>query len=381
MRTFLACLATISVFAVSCAGGGGADDDGAVMTASGGAGAGAGTSVGQTGGGTQLGSGGTAAGGGSSSGSGGEGSNSATGGAGAGAPVFVCSEADKALTLALSGSPVAIPGVPKPAADNWFLEGPVWIDGSLDMSQIRDYGPLNPANILKYTPGGSFEQVVADAGTNGLALNGAGLLVAASHKEGGIVTFDTQAIAAAPLTLVNEFEGSRFNSPNDLTVRSDVTIYFTDPDWQCTGCGHQPGKGVYKLSPTGVVEKLTVLQDDPNGISLSPDEKTLYVGGISLASYPVMLDGSIGAGSVFGDNFFQRTDGLGIDCAGNVYATTGDAEVKVFASTGALLGTISAAGARNVAFGGVDNKTLFIVGAGTPGTAYSLDLNVPGYPY
>src|SRR5690606_1463852 len=210
----------------------------------------------------------------------GDGDVSGTGG-GSNGTAFTCPPGTESLVLDLAGKTATEIPAPSPPADNWFLEGPVWINGSLYMSQLRDYGPLNPAQILKYTPGGAFESLIPDVGTNGLAVNGAGKLVAASHAVGGIVTFDPANPSAPPVTVSATYDGSRFNSPNDLTIRSDGTIYFTDPDWQCQNCGHLPVKGVYRIPPGGASELLTVLQNDPNGIALSPDESVLYVGGNS----------------------------------------------------------------------------------------------------
>ena len=115
---------------------------------------------------------------------------------------FACPSGSEALVLDFAGKTAAnVPGVPAPAMDSWFLEGAVWIDGSLYMSQIRDYGPLNPAQILKYTPGGAFETFIPDIGTNGLAVNASGQIVAASHAVGGIVTLDPENPAAPPVTV------------------------------------------------------------------------------------------------------------------------------------------------------------------------------------
>jgi gluconolactonase len=250
------------------------------------------------------------------------------------------------------------------------------------MSQIRDYGPLNPAHILKYTPGGSVETFLADAGTNGIAINAAGLLVTANHAVGGLVTYDPNA-STQTTTIVDEYSGSRFNSPNDLTIRSDGMIFFTDPDWQCQGCDHQPVKGVYSVMPGGDAQLLTTSQDMPNGIALSPDEQTLYVGGSNLTSHTVNSNGTIGTGSGFGDGFFSSTDGLGMDCAGNVYVTTGSS-VKVFSPSGSDLGDISPPSGQNVtnvAFGGANNTTLYITGFGSPGSLSTVELDIPGYPY
>jgi gluconolactonase len=104
------------------------------------------------------------------------------------------------------------------------------------------------------------------------------------------------------------------------------------------------------------------------------------VGGNSLASYPVNGDGTIGAGAAFGEGFFGSTDGLGMDCAGNLYVTT-NGTVTVFSSAGANLGQIAADGVTNVAFGDQTSTTLYIVGFGSPGKLRSVQLNVPGFPY
>jgi gluconolactonase len=123
----------------------------------------------------------------------------------------------------------------------------------------------------------------------------------------------------------------------------------------------------------------------PNGVTLSPDEKTLYVGGSGLKKYAVMPDGSLGAASDFVAN--SGGDGMAVDCAGNVFVTGNNANtVRVYSPAGALLGTIQTANSgntTNVAFGGTDHKTLYITAQGTEGQrgVYSIALTVPGFPY
>ncbi|MEZ4302305.1 MAG: hypothetical protein R3B70_45680 [Polyangiaceae bacterium] len=79
---------------------------------------------------------------------------------------------------------------------------------------------------------GTVEIAFADAGANGLAIDGAGALFAAVHKDGSISRLDADDPAAAPVVVAGEYGGARFNSPNDLAIREDGNIYFTDPDWQ-----------------------------------------------------------------------------------------------------------------------------------------------------
>jgi gluconolactonase len=142
--------------------------------------------------------------------------------------------------------------------------------------------------------------------------------------------------------------------------------------------------GVFRVKD-GVVTLIDDTIRQPNGIELSPDGHTLYVGGNAtgkIYQYPVNADGSVGARRDFAA--LSGTDGGTIDCAGNVYqATYGDGKIHVFSPTGAALGTISAgANATNAAFGGPDRQTLFIT-SGSPANfgLYSVHLNVPGWPY
>ena len=317
--------------------------------------------------------------------SGGGGEDSAGGGEDTASQVepparFTCPEGSASLALDLSGAHAeAVAGVPTDGGSG-FLEGPVWHaeEGALFLSQIFFHGSPNEARLLRYAPAEGFAVSLDDAGTNGLALDEAGALVAASHKQTGIVRLDVAASSAE--VLVDRYDGARFNSPNDLTVAEDGTIYFTDPDWQCGGCAHQPVEGVYRLPPGGAPERLAeVTQDKPNGIALSPDGRTLYVGGSpQLTAHPVGEGGAVGAGQPLG---VYGTDGLGVDCAGNVYVTA-DGAVVVLDASGAELGRIAAAQATNVAFGGPENRTLYITGFGDEaGTLRQVTLNVPGYPY
>jgi gluconolactonase len=255
-------------------------------------------------------------------------------------------------------------------------------------------GPQNvqPSDILRFTPAtGTFATFVENAGSNGLAIGRDGTsVVAATHDQRSVSSYDLATGRRS--TIAANYQGHLFNSPNDVTVAANGTVYFTDPNFQR---GNRPdqmsGKtGVFRVT-NGVVALIDDTIRQPNGIELSPDGRTLYVGGNAsgkIYKYPVNADGSTGPRSDFAA--LDGTDGGTVDCAGNVYqATFGDGKIHVFSPAGRPLGTISAGrNATNVAFGDPDRKTLYIT-SGTPSSGgntgnfglYRIRLNVPGWPY
>jgi gluconolactonase len=265
---------------------------------------------------------------------------------------------------------------------NGTFEGPVWLAGSgaLLFSDITFTAPVNPAQLLKLVPPSTVTTLLADAGTNGLAVDGAGTVFGCSHKVQGIVKLD---LATATLTTVaDSVGGKKLNSPNDLAIRSDGVIYFTDPDFQLGNRTSETGKkGVYRAGPTGVVAVVDDTFTQPNGITLSPDETVLYVadyGANAVRTFAVAADGSTSGRKDFAS--VASPDGFGMDCAGNLYVASGSAgAIQVYAPSGTKLGSVAvAASLSNLAFGGADGQTLYI----TAGKAlYSLDLNLPGYYY
>jgi gluconolactonase len=260
-----------------------------------------------------------------------------------------------------------------------FLEGPVWVaaQGALFFSDMHMGGSGWPlSTIVRFTPPSDFQDFASDLGSNGIALTLGGDLLVATHDMQTLSIYD--ATDAQRTTLALTYMGDRFNSPNDLTVRADGTIYFTDPDWQLGGRASETEMtGVYRVPPGGEPQLVDGTLDRPNGIALSPDQQTLYVSsaGADLMAYPVAADGSTGTGSVLASP--GGSDGMAVDCAGNLYVTAGS--VRVFDPEGGELGSISVAEQpANVAFGGSDRRTLYI----TARTGlYAIELNVPGYPY
>jgi gluconolactonase len=278
-----------------------------------------------------------------------------------------------------------------------FLEGPTWdaATQTLLLSNMYDgTGPQNvqPSDILRYTPStGTFTTFVKNAGSNGLAISRDGTsVVAATHDQRSLSSYDLAT--GRRTTIAATYQGRMFNSPNDVTVAANGTAYFTDPNFQRANRPDQMSgrTGVFRVT-NGVVTLIDDTIRQPNGIELSPDGRTLYVGGNATGKiyrYPVNADGSTGQRSDFAS--LDGTDGGTVDCAGNLYqATFGAGKVHVYSPAGKLLGTISAGrNTTNVAFGGPDRRTLYIT-SGTPSAGgntgnfglYGIRLNVPGWPY
>ena len=265
-----------------------------------------------------------------------------------------------------------------------FLEGPVWFadPGALFFSDMDFSAPNDPplngpqAAMYRFAPPAAPEIFIENSSTNGLAIDAAGGLIAGTHDTRSITRFDlaTKQRTAA----VETYMGNRFNSPNDLTVRSDGNLYFTDPDWQLSpGTPSELPMAVYRVAPGGEVSVIDTLEK-PNGVTLTPDESTLYVGAIDgkIRRYALDASGAAGPAADFAD--VQGPDGMGVDCAGNLYVT-GNAGVTVLDPSGAVLGTITGTtSTTNVAFGGPERRTLYITAGDS---LYSIELGIPGYPY
>jgi gluconolactonase len=159
-------------------------------------------------------------------------------------------------------------------------------------------------------------------------------------------------------------------------------MYFTDPDYQLGNRTSETGKkGIYRVSPSGTVSVVDDTFNEPNGITLSPDETVLYVAdyaGNVVRTFAVAADGSTSGRKDFAS--VPSPDGFAMDCLGNLYVASGSpGTMEVYSPSGSKLGSVTvAASISNMAFGGADGKTLYI----TAGKAlYSLDMNLPGYYY
>jgi gluconolactonase len=185
--------------------------------------------------------------------------------------------------------------------------------------------------------------------------------------------------------LVGTWNGQRFSSPNDIAVRSDGTVYFTDPDYGLTLPGDREiaFNGVFRVPPGGaaVAEwQGTVGVNQPNGVVLSPDEQTLYVTDTHqgrLLAFDVAGDGSLSGLRVLRAGL-QIPDGMSVDVDGNVWIATWAPSLEVVTADGTPWGTVPLPqSGTNCAFGGADLRTLYV----TAGTGlFSLATTLPGLP-
>ncbi len=211
-----------------------------------------------------------------------------------------------------------------------------------------------------------------EPGSNGLVLDPQGRLVLCEHGDRRIAVLTEDG---GKRTLVDNYRGKRLNSPNDAVYMSNGDLYFTDPPYGLPRGWDDPRReldfcGVYRLSRDGELTLLTDQLPRPNGIALSPDEKTLYVAqsdpkAAIWMAYPVREDGSLGDGRVL----FDATgwvgkrpglpDGLAVDQQGNLWAT-GPGGVLILSPEGRLLGRLNTGQRTSNCTFGEDGKTLFI---------------------
>jgi len=262
-----------------------------------------------------------------------------------------------------------------------WSEGPVWVKrgGYLLFSDV-------PNNVVfRWDPGIGTSQHLfpsgytgeakrgGEPGSNGLTTDHQGRLVLAQHGDRQI---GRQEKNGNVKPLAQYFQFRRFNSPNDLVYHSNGDLYFTDPPYGLEKNNADPKKelnfnGVYRLTPKGDVTLVISDLTFPNGIALSPDERTLYVA-ISDPKRPVIMAYALDEqGKTWNSRvFFDAAplmagrkglpDGLKVDQQGNLWAT-GPGGVLVISSEGKHLGTINTGEATaNCAFGGKDGSMLYI---------------------
>jgi gluconolactonase len=236
-----------------------------------------------------------------------------------------------------------------------FTEGPVWRGSHLLFSDI----PNKRIVRWRRLPEGPELTTFATGMSNGLTLDRQGRVLAAEH-DGRRVS--RVADDGARTVLAEQFQGKRLNSPNDIVVKSDGSIYFTDPPYavQPSTPGvprpaswwtkpipgkEQPCHGVYRLAPDG---SLQLLVDDfalPNGLAFSPDESVLYIDDSAhkhIRAFDVRPDGTLTGSRILLDMASEDPgvpDGLKVDVRGNVFCT-GPGGVWVCRPDGALLGRI-----------------------------------------
>ncbi len=297
------------------------------------------------------------------------------------------------------GQPVRISG------QFLFTEGPVW-DPAKEVLYFTD---INASTIYQLTLPDTiapFLEPTQDA--NGLALDPQGRLIVAGFASRTIERVTGSSLQA----IATSYQGMPLNSPDDLIARSDGVIYFTDPTFGINGSQGLSKQtqdlsfeGVFRLTTDGTLHLEDQSMATPNGVELSPDERTLYVSFTTpgtIQQYSVADDGSLGSPESFASDV-PVADSMCVDAAGNLYvASLGG--VMVFDPSGGLLGsivcavpgvtpdgapTITAQIPTNCAFGGPDQKTLFITAraalGGTPvagnASLFRVDnMPIPGLP-
>lgn len=266
--------------------------------------------------------------------------------------------------------------VKKLAGNFKFTEGPAWSPaGFLVFSDI-------PANTLyRWLPGGEIEIFRTPSGhANGNAFDRQGRLVSCEHDR-RVSRLEKDGTSTC---LADRFDGKRFNSPNDLAIKSDGAIYFTDPPYGLEKADVRDLDfcGVFRIAPDGTVTLLAKDFIKPNGLAFSPDEKLLYVDDTErreVRVFDVQPNGALANGRLFAgmkDPANQDgPDGMRVDSTGNLWCT-GAGGVWVFTPAGKLLGVLATPEEpANLAFGRNNRHTLFI----TARTGlYSIETKVAG---
>jgi gluconolactonase len=243
-----------------------------------------------------------------------------------------------------------------------FTEGP-----AADVKGNVYFTDIPKERIHKIDKDGKLSVFTDKSGhANGLMFNAKGELVAC-EMDGALVAWDVAKNTRR--VIADKYMGKRFNAPNDLVVDREGGIYFTDPIFRAPKPLPQDKLAVYYISSKGEVTRLVDNLPNPNGVILSPDEKTLYVipsGQADMMAYPVEGPGKIGKGKVFctlkqpEGKKGTGGDGLTVDTKGNLYITSG-LGLQVFDPSGKALGIIAFPEVpANVTFGGPDLKTLYV---------------------
>ena len=269
-----------------------------------------------------------------------------------------------------------------------WAEGPVWARNSRG-EEFLLFSDIPPNKIFKWSEAGGLEEFLhpsgytgtvprgGEPGSNGLLIDNQGRLILCQHGDRRIARLGISLSNPRPVyeTIVEKYKGKRFNSPNDACFSKSGDLYFTDPPYGLEKRLNDPKKelsfqGVFLLRRGGELVLLTEQIAFPNGIALSPDEKTLYVAesgpNTRIHAFNVKPDGTIENGRLFFNPATLKAagkkggcDGLKLDTQGNLFAT-GPGGVMVLSPAGKLLGLVST-GTRiaNVGWGD-DGRTLYL---------------------
>ncbi len=295
---------------------------------------------------------------------------------------FVTTEIDK-VDPALDR--IVSPGtrLEKLAGGFLFTEGPVWVPAMAAIPGHLLFSDPNNNTIYRWSQEGQVSVFRTKSGysgfnigeyhqpgSNGLTLDRQGRITINQHGNRRVIRVEPRGNVTV---LADRYDGKRLNSPNDLVYRSDGALYFTDPPFGLPKVFDDPRKelpysGVYCVKD-GVVTLVSADLDAPNGIALSPDEKTLYVNNWNekrkvILRYDVHPNCTLANGRLFFDMTNapgnDALDGLKVDQEGNVYST-GPGGLWIISPEGKHLGLITGPeDPHNMAWGDDDGKTLYI---------------------
>lgn len=279
-----------------------------------------------------------------------------------------------------------------------FTEGPVWHpDGYLlfsdpNTNSIYRYNPKNH-NVTVYMSHSGYTGAdigeYHQPGSNGLTIDKEGRLIIDQHGNRRVIRIEKKG----PITvLADKIDGKRFNSPNDVVLKSDGAIYFTDPPYGLPGFYNDKNKeldyqGVFMIR-NGNVSVVSKDLGGPNGLAFSPDEKYLYVTNWDIRDihqtktlwrYEVQPDGNLKNGKIFFDwNFTaddEALDGIKVDKAGNLFVSAPEG-LWILSAEGKLLGKIvTPERPANMAWGDEDGKTLYLT---AHSSLYKIRINTGG---
>lgn len=265
--------------------------------------------------------------------------------------------------------------VDRVSAKHVFTEGPVWIpEGYLLFSDV-------PNDMLhKFTPGkGTTPFREKSNGTNGNAVDADGNLYSCESRTRRVVR--TNLKTGKQDILAERFEGQRLNAPNDICVRKDKNIYFTDPAFgQQADTREMNFYGIYRISPKNELSLVAKSAGRPNGIALSPNGRILYVANSddrSIMMFDVDRAGLTSNERLFASGIAGVPDGIRTDEKGNVYVTCED--VSVYSPQGKLIRGIKMPETpRNLTFGDADLMTLYVTAYNS---VYRLRMPIKGATY
>jgi gluconolactonase len=266
--------------------------------------------------------------------------------------------------------------VRKLAGGMQFVEGPVWTN---DNGGFLVFSDIPADEIFCWNePEGLTQFRTPSHNANGNTRDREGRLITCEHGSRRVTRLEKDRSITI---LAESFEGKKLNSPNDIVVKSDGTIFFTDPTYGIKKPQQeQPAQYVFRLNPD--TKELTPLVKDfvqPNGLCFSPDEKLLYIadsgGPNHIRVFDVQPDNTLANGRVHCKIDHGVPDGIRCDAKGNVWSSAGDG-IQIFSAEGRLLARIPVPESpANLAFGGPDDQALFITARSS---LYTIRTKIPG---